>query len=310
MNYDIIGDIHGHADELEVLLQKLGYGLEDGVYKHKKNRQVIFLGDFIDRGPKIRETLHIAKNMCDFGSARAIMGNHEFNAIAFHTKNQEDGGYFRKHDYKEIHQHYSTLEQFKLFPEELKMFINWFRELPIFLEIEDKFRVVHACWDQNLVKYIKAKYDHDKDIFSDDFLRAATGDSASKENQAIEELLKGKEQKLPQGLSFKDKDGNLRENCRVKWWQPSQNRQTFDQLLMFCPDELKGKNLSESDSFYSYNEEIPVFFGHYWLKGNPKIEHENAICLDYSVAKEGLLVAYKSEFLDKRNMERADGYVW
>ena len=107
------------------------------------------MGDFIDRGPKIRETLYIAKNMCDFGSAQAIMGNHEFNAIAFHTKNQQDGGYFRKHDYKENHQHYSTIEQFKLFPEELKMFINWFRELPIFLEIEDKFRAVHACWDQN-----------------------------------------------------------------------------------------------------------------------------------------------------------------
>ena len=38
MNYDIIGDIHGHADELEVLLQKLGYALESGVYKHKEDR--------------------------------------------------------------------------------------------------------------------------------------------------------------------------------------------------------------------------------------------------------------------------------
>jgi hypothetical protein len=310
MNYDIIGDIHGHADELEVLLQKLGYGLENGVYKHKEDRQVIFLGDFIDRGPQIRETLHIAKNMCDFGSAQAIMGNHEFNAIAFHTKNQKDGGYFRPHLPKEISQHKATLEQFSIYPQELEMFINWFRELPIFLEIGDEFRAVHACWDQNLVNYIKAKYDNEKDIFSDEFLRASTTDNKSKDYQAIEELLKGKEQKLPQGLSFKDKDGNLRENCRVKWWQPSQHRQTFDQLLMFCPDELKGKSLNESDSFYSYNEEIPVFFGHYWLKGNPEIEHENAICLDYSVAKEGLLVAYKSEFLDKNIKDRAVGYVW
>ena len=64
MNYDIIGDIHGHADELEELLQKLGYQLRDGVYSHPENRKVIFLGDYIDRGPKIRETLHIVKNMC------------------------------------------------------------------------------------------------------------------------------------------------------------------------------------------------------------------------------------------------------
>jgi hypothetical protein len=34
-----------------------------------------------------------------------------------------------------------------------------------------------------------------------------------------------------------------------------------------------------------------VFFGHYWLKGAPKIENDSAICLDYSIAKDGILVA-------------------
>ena len=159
------------------------------------------------------------------------------------------------------------------------MFINWFRELPIFLEIDDEFRVVHACWDQDLVDYLKPKYTHGKDIFSDDFLRVATNDISSEEYRAIEELLKGKEYELSNGLSFKDKDGNERKHCRVKWWQPVQNRKTFDQILMFCPDELKGESLSETDSFYSYNNDIPVFFGHYWLKGSPKVEHEDAICV-------------------------------
>jgi hypothetical protein len=310
MNYDIIGDIHGHSDQLEILLQKLGYDLKGGVYQHQEDRQVIFLGDFIDRGPKIRQTLHIAKNMCDFGSAQAIMGNHEFNAITFHTKNKKDGGFFREHNYKEIHQYYSTLEQFKQFPDELEMFINWFRELPIFLEIDDEFRVVHACWDQDLVDYLKPKYTHGKDIFSDDFLRIATKDISSEEYRAIEELLKGKEYELSNGSSFKDKDGIERKHCRVKWWQPVQNRKTFDQILMFCPDELKGKSLRETHSFYSYDDDIPVFFGHYWLKGSPKVEHEDAICLDYSVAKEGLLVAYQTEFLKKSKKERLNGYVW
>ena len=303
MNYDIIGDIHGHADELEVLLQKLGYALESGVYKHKEDRQVIFLGDFIDRGPKIRKTLHIAKNMCDFGSAKAIMGNHEFNAIAFHTKNQQDGGYFRKHDYKEIHQHYSTLEQFKLFPEELKMFINWFRELPIYLEF-DNFKVVHACWDQERVNWLEKNFKG----FTNKFLSTATKDENSKEFNAIEDLLKGKEEKLPNDAKFKDKDGNERDKCRLKWWQPVKERNVNRDVLMFCPDDLASHPLKKS--YYNYTEDKPVFFGHYWLKGNPKIENPNAICLDYSVAKEGLLVAYKSEFLQKSNKERASGYVW
>ena len=36
--YDIIGDIHGHADALEKLLEKLGYQKHQGVYKHSTTR--------------------------------------------------------------------------------------------------------------------------------------------------------------------------------------------------------------------------------------------------------------------------------
>ena len=84
--YDLVGDIHGHADELEKLLGKLGYSWTDGCYRHAKNK-VIFLGDFIDRGPKQREVLQTVIPMVHQGSALAVMGNHELNALAFHTKN-------------------------------------------------------------------------------------------------------------------------------------------------------------------------------------------------------------------------------
>ena len=47
--YDLIGDIHGHADELVELLERLGYVEINGVYRHA-NRSVIFCGDFVDRG--------------------------------------------------------------------------------------------------------------------------------------------------------------------------------------------------------------------------------------------------------------------
>ena len=50
--YDLIGDIHGHAAELCQLLQQLGYAPDAlGTYRHPAGRQVIFVGDFIDRGP-------------------------------------------------------------------------------------------------------------------------------------------------------------------------------------------------------------------------------------------------------------------
>ena len=59
---DLIGDVHGYADELEELLTKLGYSKKDNYYSHPE-RKALFVGDYIDRGPKIRETLEIVKKM-------------------------------------------------------------------------------------------------------------------------------------------------------------------------------------------------------------------------------------------------------
>ena len=57
--YDVVGDLHGHAGQLHRLLAKLGY-LKDSSgesYLHPDGRQVIFLGDFINRGPEVDEVL-------------------------------------------------------------------------------------------------------------------------------------------------------------------------------------------------------------------------------------------------------------
>jgi len=54
--YDIIGDIHGYADELTELLERLGYDRRRGHYSHP-DRKAVFVGDFIDRGPQILEVL-------------------------------------------------------------------------------------------------------------------------------------------------------------------------------------------------------------------------------------------------------------
>ena len=62
------GDIHGHADELEQLLDILGFQLVLGAYRHPE-RKVIFLVDFIDRGPKIRRVLEIVRPMVEEANA-------------------------------------------------------------------------------------------------------------------------------------------------------------------------------------------------------------------------------------------------
>lgn len=142
--YDLIGDIHGYADELLQLLKKLGYRQDHGVYAHPE-RKVIFLGDFIDRGPKIREVLDIVRPMVEQETALAVMGNHELNALAYHTTDPANPGEFlRPHSPKNKKQHQQTLDQLK--EADRASYLDWFRALPLWLDL-DGLRVVHACWD-------------------------------------------------------------------------------------------------------------------------------------------------------------------
>jgi hypothetical protein len=103
--YDLIGDIHGCADTLRALLGELGYARDGDGYRHP-SRTVIFLGDFIDRGPRQREAVTIARAMVQHGAALAVMGNHEFNALAYHAPDpQRPGDYLRPHTDKNRQQH-------------------------------------------------------------------------------------------------------------------------------------------------------------------------------------------------------------
>ncbi len=71
--FDIIGDIHGCAAELETLLGKLGY--DDGV--HPAGRTAVFVGDLVDRGPDSPGVLRRVMSMVGSGNALCVPGNHE-----------------------------------------------------------------------------------------------------------------------------------------------------------------------------------------------------------------------------------------
>jgi protein phosphatase len=76
--FDIIGDVHGCCDELELLLQQLGYTQDDpGSWEHSAGRKAIFVGDLVDRGPRIVDTLKTAMAMSRAGSALCVPGNHD-----------------------------------------------------------------------------------------------------------------------------------------------------------------------------------------------------------------------------------------
>jgi polynucleotide kinase-phosphatase len=76
--FDIIGDVHGCYDELIELLQKLGYDTtEPGRVVPPPGRRAIFLGDLVDRGPKVVEVLRLVMIMVRQGTALCIPGNHD-----------------------------------------------------------------------------------------------------------------------------------------------------------------------------------------------------------------------------------------
>ncbi|HEY8364863.1 MAG TPA: metallophosphoesterase [Haloplasmataceae bacterium] len=75
--FDIIGDVHGCYDELIMLLKKLNYEIDNNKVKHKEMRKVIFVGDLVDRGPKIVEVLKLVMSMVYDQVAYCVQGNHD-----------------------------------------------------------------------------------------------------------------------------------------------------------------------------------------------------------------------------------------
>ncbi len=288
MKYDIIGDIHGHADELVLLLAKLGYIKRPEGYNHRE-KKAIFLGDFIDRGPKNELALDIVMSMVNSGAALAVMGNHEYNAICYHTKRPETGEYLREHSEKNIKQHKTFLAEFEDKQQKLKHVIDWFKTLPLFIDL-GFLRVVHAEWNFNAIEIAKPLLTSGHQ-FTETFLLNSRIEM-SPEDHIVETLLKGTEVPLPEGVKLEDSDGHERDTTRIKWW--SEGEKSYHGLGMI-PEEQKKKvpNASLDIEVIPYPSSAPpVFFGHYWLRGPLEIQKCNVACVDYSVAKGGKLCSY------------------
>lgn len=89
--YDLIGDVHGYAEELRALLRRLGYRELRGVWRHAE-RTALFVGDLVDRGPDILGAVRLVRGMHEAGAARVILGNHEWNLLGYCTADPERPG--------------------------------------------------------------------------------------------------------------------------------------------------------------------------------------------------------------------------
>ncbi len=140
----IIPDIHGCAQTLAMLLEQL--------IKPNKNDHLIFLGDYIDRGPDsrgvLKQIMELQKN--DY-KITALIGNHEDYAIKAWDEDKKKKGFLGLHFKSKIQKEWEvfggiqTLESFDAYrPSDIpKKYIEWMRGLDYWVELEDFF-VVHA----------------------------------------------------------------------------------------------------------------------------------------------------------------------
>jgi hypothetical protein len=288
---DIIPDIHGQAEKLRLALRNLGWRRNGTTWVHPEpDRQIVFLGDFIDRGPENAAVIRIVRELMDAGRAQAVMGNHELNAIHFHLEDPDTGTHLRPHNHDNFEQHRSFLTEFPLGALQTKDVLEWMRGLPLFIETEG-FRAVHAAWIQPAIDDLRRQTA--VGVFSEvQLIRAGRKGDALYD--LAEAVAKGPEARLPHPHSFEDKGGKVRHHVRVKWW--SADAQNWRQVAMSAPNinQLPDGPLPDDllTSIYPADAK-PVFFGHYWMSGEPELQSANALCLDYSAGTVGPLVTYR-----------------
>ena len=299
-HYDIIADIHGRHDKLVALMARLGYDHDGISFVPPAGHQALFLGDLIDTKPGhelpggVSATLHAVKAMHDRGHARVLMGNHELNAVCYHTPGRKEK-WLRHHGDKNKAMHQGTLDDFLDHRDPASewhtVWIPWLKRLPFFLDLGG-LRAVHACWHPEHLALLAGRTLED-----DDFLHAAA-DKTTPEGEAIEAVLKGIEVPLPLPHVFVDHTGTERDNFRARWWEaPADGIHCRD--LVFPPDSQIPRLAVPPEAaamFQPYPDEAPpVFFGHYFKPADAPLhpERPNVACLDHSAAKDGPLVAYR-----------------
>ncbi|HNQ37147.1 MAG: metallophosphoesterase [Prolixibacteraceae bacterium] len=288
--YDIIGDVHGHATLLKNLLLSMGYVKSRSGYFHPE-RKAVFVGDFVNRGPEIRQSVELIRKMTEGGHALAVLGNHEINALLYHLKREKKASLLDKMGkrYQSVEE---TILQFKNFQEEWKSHRKWLRTLPLFLEL-DGLRVVHACWTTRNIQVLKEELAPGK--LPKEVLRDLVLEPRSSLSQAILQTSRGIHLIMPADLRLYDNHRRHHHLFRVRWWKEPHGL-TFQQLSFESkfrlPDyTIPGELLPETEPYAP--DAPPVFFGHYCRGNGPFIIRKNICCVDACVTGKKRLAAYR-----------------
>jgi hypothetical protein len=142
--FDIIGDVHGCADELIALLERLGYSVHlegegaarRAVTRAPEGRRAFFVGDLVDRGPNSPDVVRVVMEMVARDQACAVIGNHDDKFLRW----------LRGHDVKIAHGLERTVQQFESESKAFKTATRHFLDnLPSYAWLDDgRLVVAHA----------------------------------------------------------------------------------------------------------------------------------------------------------------------
>jgi hypothetical protein len=222
---DVIGDIHGERPALVALGRQLGYDVDNN-WVHPEGRLPVFLGDLIDRGGHSLEVAELVRHLVVTGRGACIMGNHEYNLVAWSLKVPGEEGGKKSNE--------ATRADIQRRPGRWKPVLEFFRKLPMAYALPD-LRIIHACWHRPSFEAVSAalaprqvppvaagtvgwlaSHVALESPFDEHGLKAGLPQGSPEQWDTPHELLlKGHELKC---ASFDDVDGHPRDARRVTWW--------------------------------------------------------------------------------------------
>ncbi|OSZ42173.1 hypothetical protein BVZ31_16715 [Alcaligenes faecalis] len=263
---DIIGDVHGELQALQQLIQNLGYQ-EDG--SHPEQRSLIFVGDYCDRGPNSPAVIEYLKSLINNNKAKGILGNHEINLLIDDAK--DGSGWYFDQRYQSDLKNYSPFKCAK--PQNRDEIRKFLSSLPIALERSD-LRIVHAAWNKPAIDAIRS-------VKSEDFLDFFFECERKADNYAEKKGILNKYLAAKQEWKEKIEDPKALMPLLQAYIDYDLVKNDFNPIRLLTSGTegpadrpfFAGNRWRFSDRtpwWNSYQDDIPVVFGHYWRQLFPQ----------------------------------------
>lgn len=277
---DFIGDVHANAERLRELLEHLGYIRKGWTYRHPDcGRRAVFMGDLINRGNDNVAVYVLVRSMVEAGAAECLLGNHEFDAIAWATACPKSG--WPLMDRTDVN--WSRMRAFltqvgegsKLHCE----MVRWFKSLPLWIET-DSFRAVHACWHRPSID-VMAGY-----IGGGRVTNAIWPTILDRDGPAYAAA-----NMLVRGPEYAAACRTEPAPVRVRWWD--MNAKTVAEAAV-QPERLDPVTaaIPYDAAPFQPDGDKPLFFGHYGDRCSPRLIAGKSACVDNYASVRRPLVAY------------------